>query len=107
MLGLPGGSGGKESTLNAGDSGDAGSIPGPGGSPGGGNGNPLHVLAWRIPWTEEPGHKQSHLPEVTEHAHTRGHARAHTHTHTRTHTRTHTHTHTLTLKMENQNLPET
>ena len=22
---------------------------------GGGNGNPLHILAWKIPWTEEPG----------------------------------------------------
>ena len=20
-----------------------------------GNGNPLHILAWEIPWTEEPG----------------------------------------------------
>ena len=26
---------------------------------GGGNGNPLHVLAWRIPWIEEPGGLQS------------------------------------------------
>ena len=24
-------------------------------SPGGGNGNPFPYLAWRIPWTEEPG----------------------------------------------------
>ena len=31
----------KESTCNAGDTGDAGSIPGSGRSPGGGNGNPL------------------------------------------------------------------
>ena len=28
-------------------------------SPGAGNGNPLHILAWRIPWTEEPGGLQS------------------------------------------------
>ena len=28
-------------------------------SPGGGNGNPLSVLAWKIPWTEEPGRLQS------------------------------------------------
>ena len=27
--------------------------------PGGGHGNPLHILAWRIPWTEEPGGLQS------------------------------------------------
>ena len=32
---------GKESTCNAGDTGDAGLIPGWGKSPGGGNGNPL------------------------------------------------------------------
>ena len=24
-------------------------------SPGEGNGNPIHILAWRSPWTEEPG----------------------------------------------------
>ena len=24
-----------------------------------GNGNPLHILAWKIPWTEEPGRLQS------------------------------------------------
>ena len=23
--------------------------------PGGGHGYPLHILAWRVPWTEEPG----------------------------------------------------
>ena len=23
-----------------------------------GEGNPLHILAWRIPWTEEPGRLQ-------------------------------------------------
>jgi len=23
--------------------------------PGEGNGNPLRILAWKIPWTEEPG----------------------------------------------------
>ena len=28
-------------------------------SPGGGNGNPLQYLAWRIPWTEDPGGLQS------------------------------------------------
>ena len=51
-LSFPGGSDGKESACKAGD---PGSIPGLGRSPGEGNGNPLHgVLAWRIPWTEEP-----------------------------------------------------
>ena len=33
--------------------GDLGSIPGSGRSPGEGNGNPLHILAWKIPWTED------------------------------------------------------
>ena len=33
--------------------GDAGSVPASGRS-GEGNGNSLSVLAWRIPWTEEP-----------------------------------------------------
>ena len=38
---------------------DRGSIPGLGRSPGEGNDNPLVILAWRIPWTEEPGGLQS------------------------------------------------
>ena len=33
---------------------DAGLIPGSGRSPGGGHSNLFHILAWRIPWTEEP-----------------------------------------------------
>ena len=45
----------KNLPANAGDIRDPGSIPGLGRSPGGGNGNPLSVLAWRIPWTEELG----------------------------------------------------
>ena len=40
------------------NAGDAGSIPGLERSPGVGHGNPLY-LAWRIPWTEEPGKLQS------------------------------------------------
>ena len=36
-----------------------GLILGSGGSPGGGNGIPLHIFAWKIPWTEEPGGLQS------------------------------------------------
>ena len=38
--------------------GDMGSIPGSKRSPGGGCGN-SSILAWRIPWTEEPGGLQS------------------------------------------------
>ena len=56
---------------NAGDTRDASSIPGLGRSPGGGHGDPLRILAWRMPWTEEPGGnsplgcKESHMTEVT------------------------------------------
>ena len=42
----------KESACNAGD---PGWISGSGKSPGEGNGNPLRILAWRIPGTEDPG----------------------------------------------------
>ena len=50
------------------------------------------ILAWKIPWTEEPGglhspwgRKESDMTEqLSTHTHT--HVRAHTHTHTRTHT---------------------
>ena len=52
MMALPGGSDGEESACNAGDS---GLIPGSGRGPGEGNGNHPGILAWRIPWTEEPG----------------------------------------------------
>ena len=45
---------------NAEDTEDLSSITGSGRSPGGVNGNPLPLfLAWRIPWTEEPGGLQS------------------------------------------------
>ena len=37
----------------------AGSIPGSGRAPGGGNGNHSSIPAWRIPWTAEPGGPQS------------------------------------------------
>ena len=53
---FPGSSDGKESACN---SGDPGLIPGWGRSPGEGNGYHASVLAWRIPWTEEPGGLQS------------------------------------------------
>ena len=49
-MGCPGGSGGKESTCNAGN---PGSVPGSGRSLGEGNGYFSSTLAWRIPWTEE------------------------------------------------------
>ena len=46
---------GKESTCNAGDSGDESSIPGSGRSLEEGIAAHSSVLAWRIPWTEAPG----------------------------------------------------
>ena len=51
-----GGSDGKASAYNVGD---PGSIPGLGRSPGEGNGNQSSILAWKIPWMEEPGRLQS------------------------------------------------
>ena len=54
--GFFGGSDGEESVCHTGD---AGSIPGLGGSPGEGNSNHSSIFALRIPWTEEPGQLQS------------------------------------------------
>ena len=48
--GVSSGSSGKEPACLAGDTGDAGSIPGLGRCPGGGHGNPPSIVAWRIPW---------------------------------------------------------
>ena len=54
IRGFLSGSSGKESPTQ-----DTGSIPGLGGSPGEGNDYPPIILAWKIPWTEEPGGLQS------------------------------------------------
>ena len=56
----------KNLPANAGDVRDASSIPRSRRSPGGGNSNPLNILAWRIPWTELEGyspwrHKESDM----------------------------------------------
>ena len=53
---FPGSSDGKASAYNPGD---LGSIPGLGRSPEEGNGTHSSILAWKIPWTEEPGRLQS------------------------------------------------
>ena len=45
----------KNLPTNAGDLRDIGLIPGLGRSPGGGRATHSHTLAWRIPWTVEPG----------------------------------------------------
>ena len=50
--GFPGGSAVKNPPA---DAGDMGLIPELGRSLGEGSGNLLRYLAWRIPWTEEPG----------------------------------------------------
>ena len=49
----------KESAYNAGASGDTASIPGLGRSLEEGTATQSSVLAWRIPWIEEPGRLQS------------------------------------------------
>ena len=62
----------KNPPAKASDIRDAGSFPGSGRSPGGGNGyHHSSILAWRIPWTEELGglqfmsHKKTDTTEVT------------------------------------------
>ena len=45
--------------LPPGSAGNADLIPGSGRSSRGGNGNHSSILAWKIPWTEEPGGLQS------------------------------------------------
>ena len=49
----------KDLPASAGDIRDTGSTPGPGRSPGEGMATHSSVLAWRIPWTEDPGRLQS------------------------------------------------
>ena len=49
----------KNPPANAGDITDVGLIPGLGRSLGGQYGTHSSILAWRIPWTEEPGRLQS------------------------------------------------
>ena len=66
-LAFPGGSDGKESTCNVGD---VGSIPGLGGSPEGGHGNPLQYSCLENPHEQRSlvgyspwGHKESDMTE--------------------------------------------
>ena len=56
IKGFSGSSAGKESACNAAD---LSLIPGSGRSSGEGMANHSSILAWRIPWTEEPGRLQS------------------------------------------------
>ena len=48
----------KNSSANAGDARDMGSIPGLGDPLAKGMATHSSILAWRIPWTEEPGRLQ-------------------------------------------------
>ena len=50
---------GKELACSAGDAGDRGLIPGSGRSLEMGMATHSNILAWKIPWTEEPGGLQS------------------------------------------------
>ena len=48
---------------------DPGLIPGLGRPPGEGMATDSIILAWRIPWTEEPGCKESDTTERLTHTH--------------------------------------
>ena len=84
-MGFPSGSMVNNQPGNAGNSRDMGLIPGPGRSPGVGNGNATPIFLLR------KSYRQRRLHGVTE---SRTWLSAHTHTHVRMHTHTHTHTHT-------------
>ena len=49
----------KNTAANAEEAGVVSLIPGSGRSPGEGSGNHSRILAWEIPWAEEPGGLQS------------------------------------------------
>ena len=76
--GFPGGTVVKNPPANAGDARDTGLILESRSSNGGRNGKPLppSILAWRLPWTEEPGGLQSMGSQRVRH----DWARTHTHT---------------------------
>ena len=79
------------------NTGDPGSVPESGRSPGERHGNRLQYSFLEIPWTVEPvrlHHVGSQRVGTNTHTHT--HTRTHMHTHAHTHTWTHTHTHTCT-----------
>ena len=63
LSGLSGGSVIKNPPANEGGTGDAASIPGLGRSSAGGMATHSSILAWGIPWTEEPGGLQSMGPQ--------------------------------------------
>ena len=58
----------KSPPAHAGDIRDVGLIRGSGRSPGGGTTTHSGILAWEIPWTEEPCRLQSMGPQKVGHA---------------------------------------
>ena len=58
-MGFSDGSAGKEFACRAGDTGDEGIMPGSGRSLQVEMATHSSILAWKIPWTEEPGRLQS------------------------------------------------
>ena len=73
-MGFPDGSAGKESTCSAGDTEDAGSIPGSGRFPGEGNSNPLQYSCLENPmdrgaWWAPRGRKELDMIEQLVHKH--------------------------------------
>ena len=77
-MGFPDASVSKEFPCNPGAS---GSIPGSGRSLEEGTATPSSILAWRIPWTEEPGRLQSMGQQRVSAQLKRLSAHTHTHTH--------------------------
>ena len=65
MPGVPGSSHGKESTYNAGDPGSIAGLEDPLEK---GMATHSSFLAWRIPWTEEPGGLQSMGSQRVKHS---------------------------------------
>jgi len=61
---------GKESTCNAGHTGDMGLIPGLGISPEKEMATHSNILVWKFPWTEESGGLQPRRLEMSEHTST-------------------------------------
>ena len=83
IKGFPSGAVIKNLPANAGDTGDAGSIPGSGRSPGVGNGNPLHYSCLEK-------HKDRGAWWATVHGVTKSQMQLSVHACTHTHTHTHT-----------------
>ena len=88
-VGFSAGSEGKESACNEGDTGNKSSVPELGSfSLEEKMASRSSIVAWKIPWTEEPGGLQSMGLQRVGHDWARMRMRVHTDTHTHTHTHT-------------------